>query len=223
MGFFTIFRIVMLALSVTFSVIVAGLSADLISLTEEYYNLYFTFAALGIATAGLTIFTIPVMLMVDFIRRGAFTSMILVELIWFFILWVLWVATAGEAVTAANTYFPQGCIYADYPLVNQACHEIQAVEAFSFLAFFVLLGYTIVLLVFACIAASRGNLPWFSSVKETSFLAPASMAPPTQAMGQYPGAQPQYTAPVQPQYSPVSPQTQPYYSPHPGQPQSIPV
>ncbi|KAL4067357.1 hypothetical protein V8B97DRAFT_1977508 [Scleroderma yunnanense] len=228
MGFFYISRIVIMALSVTFSVIVLGLCADLISLTEQYYSSYFTFAALGVATAGLTIFSVPVMLMIDFLRRGAVTSMVLVELIWLFVLWVLWVATAGEAVSAANFYFPQGCIYTDYPTVNQACHEIQAVEAFSFLNFFVLLGYTIVLLVFACIAASRGNSPWFSSVKETTFLAPAPGGPLAQPMGQYqtqptPMQQPQYTA-VQPQYTgSPAPQTQPYYSPHPGQPQSIPV
>jgi len=29
------------------------------------------------------------------------------------ILWILWVATAGEAVAAGNYYFPQGCIYGD--------------------------------------------------------------------------------------------------------------
>lgn len=226
MGVFYITRVIALVLSVVFSLIVVGLSAHLISLTEEYYALYFVFCALGIATAGLTISTVPVMLIIDVIRRGAFTSMVVVELVWLFVLWVLWVATAGEAVSAGNYYFPSGCVYDKYPTVNEACREIQAVEAFSFLAFFVLLGYTSVLLVFTCIAAARGNSLWLRSVKESTFLAPSSTAPPPQQpMDQYKGTPtPQYQVPVQqpqyagafgqPQYSgSPAPSQQPYYPP----------
>ncbi|KAI6047989.1 hypothetical protein EDC04DRAFT_42145 [Pisolithus marmoratus] len=225
MGAFYVARVVALAVSVVFSVIVLGLSAHLISLTEKYYAFYFIFGALGIATAVLTIFTVPVMLIIDVVRRGAFTSMVIVELIWLFVLWVLWVATAGEAVSAAELYFSAGCVY-ENSLVNQACHEIQAVEAFSFLVFFILLGYTIVLLVFTCIAAARGNSLWLKSVRESNFLAPSPTAPPPpQPMGQYPGTvapqyqvppqQPQYTgASGQPPYAgPPTPSQQPYYPP----------
>ncbi|KAG6332092.1 hypothetical protein ID866_6995, partial [Astraeus odoratus] len=213
-------------LTCVFSVIVLGICAHLISLTETYYAAYYTFAALGVATAVLTLVTLPVMLAIDFLRTGAFTSKILVELIWLFILWVLWVATAGEAVNTVGSYLSAGCsIYDGYPTLVQACYEVQAVEAFSFLAFFALLGYTITLLAFACIAASRGNSVWLSTVKETTFLAPAQAAPPAQQpipMGQYQGtpfpeqqvpqAQPHYTG------SPPPPQ-QPYY----GQTHPVPV
>lgn len=129
-----------------FSVIVLGLSAHLIALTEQSFSSYLIFCALGVATAGLTIATVPVMyliitsvyssplnlflhrLFIDIMRRGAFTSMILVELIWLcktfiscstwlvtfcraVVLWVLWVATAGEAVDASNLLFPTGCVF----------------------------------------------------------------------------------------------------------------
>ncbi|KAI6153971.1 hypothetical protein BKA82DRAFT_4095928 [Pisolithus tinctorius] len=224
MGVFHIARIIVLALLVAFSLIVVGLSGHLISLTEEYYAFYFVFCALGIATAALTIFTVPVMLIVDVVRRGAFTSMIIVELVWLSVLWVLWVATAAEAVSAGNTYFPSGCVYDKYPTVNEACREIQAVEAFSFLAFLVLLGYTIILLVFTCIAASRGNSLWLKSVKDSTFLAPSPTAPPPpQPMGQYQGTPAaQYQVPVQqPQYTGASGQHQYTHSPassHPQQP-----
>lgn len=220
MGVFYVARVIVLVLSVVFSLIVMGLSAHLISVTEEYYALYFVFCALGIATAGLTVLTVPAMLIIDVLRRGAFTSMVVVELVWLFVLWVLWVATAGEAVSAGNFYFPSGCVYDRYPTVNQACREIQAVEAFAFLAFFVLLGYTIVLLVFTCIAAARGNSLWLKSVKESTFLAPSSTAPPPpQPMGQYQGsATPQYQVPVQqPQYTGAS--SHPQYSGSPAPPQ----
>ncbi|KIO06878.1 hypothetical protein M404DRAFT_416562 [Pisolithus tinctorius Marx 270] len=224
MGVFHIARIIVLALLVVFSLIVVGLSGHLISLTEEYYAFYFVFCALGIATAVLTIFTVPVMLVVDVVRRGAFTSMIIVELVWLSVLWVFWVATAAEAVSAGNISFPSGCVYEKYATVNGACREIQAVEAFSFLAFFVLLGYTIVLLVFTCIAASRGNSLWLKSVKDSTFLAPSPTAPPPpQPMGHYQGTPAgQYQVPVQqPQYTGVSGQHQYTGSPassHPQQP-----
>ncbi|KIJ66360.1 hypothetical protein HYDPIDRAFT_109368 [Hydnomerulius pinastri MD-312] len=236
MGAIAFVRIAVLGLSTLFSIIALGLSAHLISLTETYFDLYFVFSALGVAAGVLSFLTLPVMLFVDFVRHGAFTSMIVVELVWLFILWVLWIATAGEAVTAFNFYFPYGCVYNNLPTTNQACHEIQAVEAFAFLNFILLMVYNIFLLVVAIIAANNGNGVWLSSVKESTFFAPSN--PPVQQhqMGQYnstPAPQPQavpqqYTGtpgtPVHPQYtgSPV-----PSQQPYPGTPgqhsQAIPV
>lgn len=44
-----------------FAIIVLGLAADLTSLTEEGLGGFFTFAAMGIAVAALTLLTLPVM------------------------------------------------------------------------------------------------------------------------------------------------------------------
>ncbi|OAX42674.1 hypothetical protein K503DRAFT_682873, partial [Rhizopogon vinicolor AM-OR11-026] len=133
---------------------------------------YFIFSVLGMATSLLTIITVPIMLIVDFVRRGAFTSMVVVELVWLFILWVLWVATAAEAIATSNFYFPAGCIYANS--ANAYCTELQAVEAFAFLNFIMFFVYTKVLLVFSIIASSRGKNVWTSSVKESTSFAPNS-------------------------------------------------
>lgn len=46
---------------VLFSVIVLGLSAHVTALTTTYYGGYFTFAALSIATAVLSIVSLPAM------------------------------------------------------------------------------------------------------------------------------------------------------------------
>ena len=106
--------------------------------TTYYYGAYFTYAALAIAVAILTLLTLPVMyeffffsfsarislrlwcrLALSIVRKGAFTSMIIVELIWtgsclwyqFHVLslihvsgllWVLWLSTGG--VTASTTW-----------------------------------------------------------------------------------------------------------------------
>lgn len=227
-------RIILFSLAIAFSLIGLGLNAYFISLTVPYF--YFIFSALGVATAVLTILTIPVMLIVDFIRRGAFTSMIIFEVSWLFILAILWVATAGEAIYTFNYYYPRGCIYADVdPTANTYCMELQAVEAFAFLNFFIFLGYTSVLLVFSIIGSSRGNIVWTSSVKEATFLAQKSwpvqqQAPPNQYSGPPPTgytgtpvSHPQqlgtYGTPVQSPY--MQPQQfQPMYT---GQPQGISV
>lgn len=232
MALFSVIRIGIFSLSIVFSLIVLGLNAYYISLTQP---LYFIFSALGVATALLTILTVPVMLIVDSIRRGAFTSMIVVELVWLFILWVLWVATAGEAAATFNYYFPRGCIYASVdPTANAYCMELQAIQAFAFLNFFIFLGYTGTLLVFAIIAGSRGNSVWTSSVKESTFFPKNSWPAQQQVpLAQYSGAPAAgYTGtPVsQPQQlgtytshsgmPPQSPQMQPQYS---GQKQGISV
>ncbi|KAG0707551.1 hypothetical protein DFH29DRAFT_844631 [Suillus ampliporus] len=238
MTLFSMIRLILFSISIVFSLIVLGLDAYFLSVTVPL-QFYFTFSALGVATAVLTILTVPIMLIVDLIRHGAVTSMIVVELVWLSILWVLWVATAGEAANGFNLYFPRGCIYAtDDPTANAYCMELQAVQAFAFLNFFIFLGYTCTLLVLSIISASRGKSVWTSSVKQSTFLAPSSGPVQQVPLAQYSGAPaPGYTGtPVsQPQqpgtYTSYSgpPAQSPYTQPqqfqpvHNGQQQGIPV
>jgi hypothetical protein len=189
MGYFSVARITLFSITIAFSLIGLGLNAYFLSLTEPH-NFYFIFSALGVATALLTIVTIPIMLILDFIRRGAFTSMIVFELSWLFVLAILWVTTAGEAVSTSNYYYPQGCVATD-SIDNTYCMEVQAVEAFAFLNFFIFLGYTCVLLVFSIIGSTRGNTIWTRSVKEATFLAQKSWPVQQQVpLNQYSGAPP---------------------------------
>jgi hypothetical protein len=53
-------RVVLLAVALLFSPIVLGLAAHMTSLTT-LFDFYFYFAALGIATAVLTMLTLPIM------------------------------------------------------------------------------------------------------------------------------------------------------------------
>lgn len=46
------------ATSLVFSIIVLGLAADMISITEEYLDSYYIFSALAVATAVLTFVTV---------------------------------------------------------------------------------------------------------------------------------------------------------------------
>jgi hypothetical protein len=82
-NFLSIIRIVALCLTLAFAVIVLGLAAHVTNVTEEFFGLYYQFAALAIATAVLTLVSLPVFLIVDAVRTGAITSMVVVELAWF--------------------------------------------------------------------------------------------------------------------------------------------
>lgn len=47
--------------TVLFSIIVLGITANLISQTEQYYHFTATFCALGVAVAAISLVTLPVM------------------------------------------------------------------------------------------------------------------------------------------------------------------
>lgn len=55
-----------LGVTSVFSLIVLGLAANWISVTESHLNIYYSYAALAVATAVLT-FTVPVMYAFDFV------------------------------------------------------------------------------------------------------------------------------------------------------------
>ncbi|TBU31292.1 hypothetical protein BD311DRAFT_752995 [Dichomitus squalens] len=223
MGWLQILRLAALSFAVLSGIIVASLSAHITAFIEENFATYYVYAALGIATGGLTFFTVPVLLLVDFLRTGAFTSYIIVELSWLSVLWVLWLATGALTVndTAAVGVF-QSCDYI-FVWVNQICHETQAIEAFSFLAWIVLMGYTVTLLVIALISARRGKPIWTSSVKQYA-PAPAATAQPVISQPEYkadafaPQTAQQQLLYQQPHQNGVSFQQQ-----HPPQPAASPV
>ncbi|CAK5276097.1 unnamed protein product [Mycena citricolor] len=132
MALVPLIRLVALSLVSVFAVIVLGLTAGLTSLTETYLGGYFQFAALGIATASLTLLTVPAMIALEIIRPGGFTSQIIVELPWLSVLWVLWLATAADATNVANNIFIASC--GDYfsDKIAQGCRETSAVQGLAY-------------------------------------------------------------------------------------------
>ncbi|TFK43037.1 hypothetical protein BDQ12DRAFT_162569 [Crucibulum laeve] len=163
-------RLAVLSAVTILSLIVLALCAHLLSFTNKFLGAgtYFTFSALGLATALLSLLTLPVMIFIDFKRNGAFTSLIAVELGWLGFLWVMWLATAGT--TASSNAPGTSCSNFIISEVKTACSELQAVEAFAFLSWIALFFYFISLLVFSAVASSKGNgRVWFGTVKETDF------------------------------------------------------
>ncbi|KAK7471079.1 hypothetical protein VKT23_002494 [Stygiomarasmius scandens] len=87
MNFLSVFRLAVLATCVVFALIVLGLAADIKRFTDGIDPLgaieEFDYEGLAIATAVLTLITLPVMIALDAVHRGkVFTSKVVVELVW---------------------------------------------------------------------------------------------------------------------------------------------
>jgi hypothetical protein len=167
MAFLSILRIVVLCVSLLFALISLGLSAHLTFVIEGFFDETNTFTVLGLVTACLTVVTLPTMLIIDSIRKGAFTSTVLFELIWLGVLWVLWLATGAHAAAEASVAFPDGCVGYIFQELDTICHEATGITAFSFLNFILLFAYSVTLLIVALVSANRGHAVWTLSVKQT--------------------------------------------------------
>jgi hypothetical protein len=117
--------------SILFSIIVLGLGAHLIAAGHnvvvddgffgfDVENVYFPFTGLAVAVAVIHLITVTPMsvyysscssrfnlikhfrLVIGFLRSGAFTSLVLVEVVWLSIMWVLWLAAGGLAASTVE-------------------------------------------------------------------------------------------------------------------------
>jgi len=166
-------RLVSLGLVSIFSIIVLGISADLIHLTEANFGVYFVSSALALAVSLLTLITILPMMIIDTLRKGAFTSMVVFELVWTFILWVLWIATAALA-SQDGTGTADCAYYGAFFNLATICHEFNAIEGFAHVTWLIFLIYFATLLVSTIRLNNNGHNVWQQSVKETDFWGPGS-------------------------------------------------
>jgi hypothetical protein len=206
-------RLVVFGVVSVLALIVMALSAHWISVTESNFNSYYRYAALALATALMT-FSVPAMLAIDYLRRGALTSLIIFELSWLGFLWIMWLATGSYA---ADVFGSASCDINFLPdWWSTGCHETQAIIAFSFLNWIALSGYLVSLLIVSVLAANRGAPVWMTTVKDANF-APVNMnfnasgamgtpegkAPISPAMQQQPFQQQEYPQQGYPQQPPA--------------------
>ncbi|KIK34487.1 hypothetical protein CY34DRAFT_110266 [Suillus luteus UH-Slu-Lm8-n1] len=180
------FRAIIFSLISALALVVVGIYAHIEALIAGYHDINLTFVALGLAAGCLTVVSLPLFLILGRVRRGAVTSMIVFEIIWFLVIWLVWVGTAVDTVAGRAYYFPDGCIYTDYPTTNQICYEVTVAEGAAFIIFFSAFIYYDTIVLYAIIQAIRGKGVWTSSIAAAS---EASGLPPTQPMHA-----PQYTA-----------------------------
>ncbi|KAI9062972.1 hypothetical protein FKP32DRAFT_1592934 [Trametes sanguinea] len=168
MFWLSLFRLVVLGWTIFCAIILLGLGAHALSAVGGLALPTFAWSGLAVATAVLTVVTVPAMLVVDLLRTGAFTSMIVVELAWLSFLGVLFLATGGAAAENAADFWVQCSTW--YPAsARTVCSETSAAAAFGFLGWLTLWGYTITLLVLLIIHANRGHYVYKTSVKEANF------------------------------------------------------
>jgi len=166
-------RLVILVLVLIFSITLLGVSAHWDNVSSQI-GLHVEFADMALAISVITILTVMPMVLVDFFRSGAFTSFILVEIVWFTILWVLWLATGAltSSNAVASEIFSSGCDFFDVSdpalatAANDTCRQWGTLQAFEYLNFILLFIYSITLVVFGFIGSNRGEHVWTNSVRE---------------------------------------------------------
>ncbi|KAJ7581442.1 hypothetical protein C8J56DRAFT_264828 [Mycena floridula] len=163
-AFMPILRLIALTSVSLFSIVVFVL-ALYIALDPAGPSSYFvtgtfnSFAPLDIVTAMLTVITLFVMIVVDLVHVGAFTSRIVFEFPCLSILSMLWLLSAAFTGNAVHFAWSHSSI-------------TSALAAVAFVNWFILMLYTILLFSFSMIASSRGINVWNKTVTDNLFLGP---------------------------------------------------
>ncbi|KAI0761858.1 hypothetical protein BC629DRAFT_986617 [Irpex lacteus] len=162
-----------------FSLVGLGASAAFLSLITGNGGLPDTRTGFAVAIPVLTLVFISPMLIVDFFRRGAFTSMIIVEIPVLGLLFILWLVDAAwssnflsriQSTCALTTITgSRGQVDSELNLLQSVCTDIKLTVAFGWLAWIPLLGYFLTLLTVSIIGAQKGASVWKSSVRDCDF------------------------------------------------------
>ncbi|KAF8584537.1 hypothetical protein K439DRAFT_1660708 [Ramaria rubella] len=173
------------------SIKILGLSGSILNALgpTSITGLLAVYAQLALAVAVISLVVVVPSIIIDFFRVGSFVSMVVVELSWSFILMILWIAAAGQAT---NEFSGVDCsdIPSIYSTLLSYCRQSQALEAFVWIGFLILLSWLTTLVSLAATAHNRGNTRvWMSSVTGTDFtahLSSPSVQGGTPSIGGYP-------------------------------------
>ncbi|KAJ8518677.1 hypothetical protein ONZ45_g4268 [Pleurotus djamor] len=156
-------------LSLAFTVVMLGLSANQMSFEISNFLETFSISILGVTFSVVSFISLTTSLAVGLFRRNAITSMIITEIVGISVLWILWIALAALTTETVNFAFPLGC-GAYLPLGMAYCNSLTAIQGISFVIWLLLMCYSMAVLIMAIVAQTRGNSVWRVSVNEVSFL-----------------------------------------------------
>jgi hypothetical protein len=196
---FHIIRLAVFGVVLAFALIILGLGANIV-VTFSAFGFYSSVPAFAVATGVLTFAILVPVLVIDFLRKGAITSLTASELGFMGFLWILWLSCASNMTARQSLYYSEGCSSSYDPETASYCQQFQALQAFSWLGWLVLFFYWIALLVIALIAQSRGvnnafmtpstdlatNLPAAGTAGGEPKIPPANYPPGGMAPGTYP-------------------------------------
>ncbi|KAI0087214.1 hypothetical protein BDY19DRAFT_308432 [Irpex rosettiformis] len=153
------------------SLIGLGASGAFIALLNDNGRTLDDRAGFAVAIPVLTLVLVAPMFIIDLFRKGAFTSMIIVELPVLGVLFILWLADAAWQSNLLSEIQPVCSIPASRQsdIAQKFCTDIQLVVAFGWIAWITLLGYFVTLLTVCIDGAKRDASIWKSSVRECDF------------------------------------------------------
>ncbi|EKM53267.1 uncharacterized protein PHACADRAFT_259493 [Phanerochaete carnosa HHB-10118-sp] len=140
-----------------------------------------TFSALNLAVAVIAIVTVPVTIIFNLFRNGAFTLIVAVEIGWLGFLDILWLACSALTTSIWPSLGSLCSFNPDIPNLDGACTDVQTSMAFGWLNWLTLTGYLVTLLVFCIISSGKGSSVWKSTVKTANWTSGKGYAiPPMQ-------------------------------------------
>ncbi|KAI0343820.1 hypothetical protein BDW22DRAFT_1211459 [Trametopsis cervina] len=169
MGWLQVSRLIVLYSTSLFSLAILAISIHLLSLNQPSPIC----AALSLSASISTFFTLPVIIYLDYFRRGVHASPILVEISWLSLLGVLWLVASGVALSFAPGH-------ASFCRAERtSCMEVTLVGGLSIASCILLISYASTLLlksVLVCSTGPREQRPtrvWTATVKD-NFRPPTS-------------------------------------------------
>ncbi|KAJ7064078.1 hypothetical protein C8F01DRAFT_39191 [Mycena amicta] len=137
-------------------------------------------AGIAIAAGVFTLLTVPVMLILEWLKPGVmFTSTVVFEVVWLTILSILWLATGGVSATF-NIFLACDVVTDDFgfgdgddsdfgdggPTIDPLCNLPRALTAFGFLNWVFLFFYVMTLMIMSCVAANRNQVKAWTGTAE---------------------------------------------------------
>ncbi|KAI0689717.1 hypothetical protein C8T65DRAFT_105887 [Cerioporus squamosus] len=168
MSYMWIYRSCTFAFAMIAALIVMALSAHTTVAIHKLAQKSLLYSNFGVAAGVLTLVSIPFMLIRDCFGVGP-SSVVLFELVWLSVLWILFFVAGGLTFAATNffTLYKSCDEFIDPELIN-ICRDSQPLGILAILAAIALLVYCATLLVFAATRSSRkdNDSMWTKSVKD---------------------------------------------------------
>ncbi|KAI0673116.1 hypothetical protein C8Q78DRAFT_969908 [Trametes maxima] len=175
MNILWLYRVFTLVLVCIASLVVIALCAHTSSNLDKILSLVglagsFPYTTLGITVGAISIVSNALLIFLDFIFDTIFTSMLVFEIAWFSILWILWISVGATTLSEGNRIFsPYSCDdfsrAFDVPKsLSNICEDIHPIVIVAFVNFALLFLYTAVLL-FVAFTSSGSTPAWTTSIK----------------------------------------------------------
>ncbi|KZO91805.1 hypothetical protein CALVIDRAFT_602013 [Calocera viscosa TUFC12733] len=152
-------RIILLTLISILSAGTAGLSGYLLALLDQVvgvgYSVEFGFLGFSLACGVITVLLIAIVRILDWTMADSWLSRTAVEVGWLGVLWVLWMGSAGYT-TSLIAPLDLGSCSVYYGENSTVCAQAEALQAFGWVTWLLLVTLFIWELTFAIMAHQRG-------------------------------------------------------------------